>query len=113
MGPRGIEEVAKQCTQKAHYAARKISEIEGFSLPFSAPFFNEFVVSGPGEAASLLARLASESGIDGGIALSRYDANRPNDFLVCVTETNTREQIEALVGALDAIANHKDTKTQS
>ncbi|HEY5838452.1 MAG TPA: hypothetical protein VIT19_05400 [Pyrinomonadaceae bacterium] len=104
MGPRGIEEVAKQCAQKAHYAARRISEIEGFSLPFSAPFFNEFVVTGPGEAASLLARLASESGIDGGIALSRYDANRPNDFLVCVTETNTRQEIDALVVGLNAMS---------
>ena len=104
MGPRGIEEVAKQCAQKAHYAARKISEIEGFSLPFSAPFFNEFVVSGPGEAASLLARLASESGIDGGIALSRYEANRPGDFLVCVTETNTREQIDQLADGLNVLA---------
>src|SRR5687767_14114957 len=104
MGPRGIEEVAKQCAQKAHYAARKISEIKGFSLPFSAPFFNEFVVSGPGQAASLLARLASESGIDGGIALSRYDPRRPNDFLVCVTETNTREQIDQLVEGLNALS---------
>ena len=50
MGPRGIEEVAQQCAQKAHYAARKISEIEGFSLPFSGPFFNEFVVQRAGRS---------------------------------------------------------------
>jgi glycine dehydrogenase subunit 1 len=100
MGPRGIEAVAKQCAQKAHYAARRISEIEGFSLPFSAAFFNEFVVRAPINANSLLRKLAGEKGIDGGIALSRYDANRPNDFLVCVTETNTREQIDALCKAL-------------
>jgi len=100
MGPRGIAEVASQCTQKAHYAARNISEIEGFSLPFSAPFFNEFVVRAPVEAAPLLATLAREGGIDGGIALSRYDASRANDFLVCVTETNTREQIDALAEGL-------------
>src|SRR5437764_9244754 len=62
MGPRGIEQVAHQCAQKAHYAARKIAEIEGFSVPFSAPFFNEFVVRGPGAAARLLARLANEKG---------------------------------------------------
>jgi glycine dehydrogenase subunit 1 len=103
MGPRGIEAVATQCAQKAHYAARKISELEGFSLPFSAPFFNEFVVRAPGEAAPLLLRLAAEKGIDGGLALSRYDAHRPNDFLVCVTETNTREQIDALVEGLKAL----------
>jgi len=48
----------------------------------------------------LLERLANEKGIDGGIALSRFDSNRPNDFLVCVTETNTREQIDALVDGL-------------
>jgi glycine dehydrogenase subunit 1 len=100
MGPRGIEAVAKQCAQKAHYAARKVAEIEGFSLPFSAPFFNEFVVRAPADASRLLKKLANEKGIDGGIALARYDANRPNDFLVCVTETNTREQIDALVQGL-------------
>ncbi len=100
MGPRGIEAVAKQCAQKAHYAARRISDIEGFSLLFSGPFFNEFVVRAPAAAAPLLAQLANEKGIDGGIALSRYDANQTNDFLVCVTETNTREQIDALIGAL-------------
>jgi glycine dehydrogenase subunit 1 len=103
MGPRGIEAVATQCAQKAHYAARKISEIGGFSLPFSAPFFNEFVVRAPAEAASLLRKLASENGIDGGIALSRYNAERPNDFLVCVTETNTREQIDALVEGIGSL----------
>ena len=103
MGPRGVQAVAKQCAQKAHYAARKISEIEGFTIPFSAPFFNEFVVRGPSEAVPLLAQLAAEKGIDGGIALSRYDANRPNDFLVCVTETNTREQIDALVEGIESM----------
>jgi len=104
MGPRGIQEVAQQCAQKAHYAARKIAEIEGFSLPFSAPFFNEFVVRAPSAAAGLLARLANEKGIDGGIALSRYDADRPNDFLVCVTETNAREQIDALVEGVASLS---------
>src|SRR5262249_48389788 len=40
MGRRGIQEVAQHCTQKAHYAARRIAELPGFSLPFSGPFFN-------------------------------------------------------------------------
>src|SRR5690349_9565757 len=103
MGPRGIESVAKQCAQKAHYAARRISDLQGFSLSFSAPFFNEFVVHAPGDANTLLRTLAHEKGIDGGIALSRYDANQPNDFLVCVTEMNTRGQIDSLIDGLRAI----------
>ena len=112
MGPRGVEQVAHQCTQKAHYAAKKIVGLEGFSVPFSAPFFNEFVVRAPVPAAPLLEQLASGKGIDGGIALSRFDASRPNDFLVCVTETNTREEIDALLAALNAYQpqSHQDTK---
>jgi glycine dehydrogenase subunit 1 len=103
MGRRGVQQVAGQCAQKAHYAAREIAKLEGFSLPFSAPFFDEFVVSAPADAASLLDRLAKEKGIDGGIALARFDSSRPNDFLVCVTETNTREQIDALVEGLRSL----------
>jgi glycine dehydrogenase subunit 1 len=103
MGPRGIEQAARQCAQKAHYAARAISQIEGFSLPYSGPFFNEFVVRAPGDAATLLERLAREKGIDGGIALSRFDQAQAHDFLVCVTETNTREQIDALVRGIGSL----------
>jgi len=47
--------------------------------------------------------LGKEKGIDGGIALSRFISDRPNDFLVCVTETNSRAQIDALAAALNEI----------
>jgi glycine dehydrogenase subunit 1 len=105
MGRSGLQEVAAQCAQKAAYAARRIAELEGFSLPFSAPRFNEFVVRAPTDAKELLSRLASEKNITGGLALSRYDRNRPNDFLVCVTETNPRSEIDALVEGLKALTS--------
>ncbi len=103
MGRRGVQEAAMQCAQKAAYTARAISSVKGYSLPFTGPFFNEFVVRGPGKAIDLLARLGQQKGIDGGIALARFMSDRPNDFLVCVTETNSRHQIEALVEALKTI----------
>jgi glycine cleavage system pyridoxal-binding protein P len=53
----------------------------------------------------LLDKLAQQKGIDGGIALSRFDFSRPNDFLVCVTETNTREQIDALVRGIASLVH--------
>jgi glycine dehydrogenase subunit 1 len=105
MGRRGVQEAAQQCAQKAHYAAREIAKLRGFSLPHSAPFFNEFVVKAPVAATDLLEKLASDKGIDGGIALSRFTSNRPNDFLVCVTETNTRNQIDALVAGIDSLSH--------
>jgi glycine dehydrogenase subunit 1 len=102
MGRRGIQEVAQQCAQKAAYAAKKISSLPGFSLPFSAPCFNEFLVRGPVEARALLKLVAENNGIDGGLALSRFGSDEPNDFLVCVTEINSREQIDKLITALEA-----------
>ena len=104
MGPRGLQEVAMQCAQKAAYAARRIKELAGFTLPYSGPRFNEFVVRAPAEAAPLLASLARERNITGGLALSRYYTDRPNDFLVCVTEVNSRAEIDALVEGLSELS---------
>ena len=104
MGRRGLQEVAMQCAQKAAYAARRIAELPGFSLPYAqTPRFNEFTVRAPVDAAGLLRRLAHEHNITGGLALSRYDPTRANDFLACVTETNPRAEIDALVAGLKAL----------
>ena len=103
MGRQGLKELALQNVQKASYTARKISEIDGFSLPFNAPRFNEFVVRGPKPAIDILNKLR-DNGIIGGLALSTYYGGRDNDFLVCVTETNSREQIDSFVSALGSRA---------
>jgi glycine dehydrogenase subunit 1 len=103
MGRRGLQEVAEQCARKAAYARRHIAALEGYTLPYSAPVFNEFVVRGPVGAEGLLRRLAEEHNVTGGLALSRYFPDRPNEFLVCVTEVNKRSEIEALVAGLSEI----------
>jgi glycine dehydrogenase subunit 1 len=100
MGRRGLQEVALQCAQKAAYARRSVAALEGFSIPYSAPVFNEFAVRAPVEAEGLLRRLAERDNVTGGLAVSRYYPDRPNDFLVCVTETNKRRDIDALVAGL-------------
>ena len=104
MGRRGLQEVAEQCARKAAYAASRISKLAGYSLPYSGPRFNEFVVRAPIEADALLRRVASARNITGGLALSRYFKDAPNDFLVCVTETNPRAEIDALIEGLKDLA---------
>src|SRR5688500_12576970 len=42
MGKKGLQEVAVQNAQKAAYAKKRIGVTDGFSIPFSAPTFNEF-----------------------------------------------------------------------
>jgi glycine dehydrogenase subunit 1 len=103
MGKKGLQEVAMQNAQKAAYAKKQIAAIEGFSIPFSAPTFNEFVVRAPKNAAEVLEKVRTENDIIGGLALSKYYGESENDFLVCVTETNTKAQIDGLVDALKSV----------
>ncbi len=103
MGKKGLQEVALQNAQKSAYAKKQIAGIEGFLIPFSSPTFNEFVVRAPQNASELLESIRTEKGIVGGLALSKYYAGSDNDFLVCVTETNTKAQIDDLVAGLNSL----------
>ena len=100
LGKRGVQEVAYQCVQKAAYTAREIKKLKGFSLPFSGPSFNEFVVRTSKPAHEILTKIAEKDRVDAGIALSRFFPERTNDLLICVTEINTRQQIDKLIAAL-------------
>ncbi|HKL48804.1 MAG TPA: glycine dehydrogenase, partial [Desulfuromonadales bacterium] len=99
LGKQGIREVAEQNLAKAEYAKKQIEALDGYHLPFSPPTFNEFVVEGPEPAETLLKRLADQN-ILGGIALGKAWSDMDNRFLVCVTEQNSREEIDRLVQAL-------------
>ena len=96
MGKQGLRQVAELCYHKAHYAASKIGELPGYSFPLEGPFFQEFVVQCPASPAEINKKLM-ERNILGGLDLGGLVAN---GMLLCVTEMNSREDIDALVAAL-------------
>jgi len=96
LGKQGLRQVAELCYQKSHYAASKISHIKGYSLPIKGVFFKEFVVQCPQPPAKINQRLL-EKGIIGGLDISRQV---PNRMLLCVTEMNSRQEIDALAATL-------------
>ena len=96
VGKQGLRQVAELCYHKAHYAASLVEKIPGYSLPLSGTFFQEFVARCPRPPGEINAALL-EQGIMGGLDVS--DAI-PNGMLLCVTEQNSREDIEVLAGAL-------------
>ncbi len=100
MGKKGLQEVAMQNAQKAAYAKQQIAALDGYEIAFSSPTFNEFLVRSSTTAADILSKVRTENGIIGGLALSKYFADRPDEFLVCVTETSTKSQIDRLVDSL-------------
>ena len=99
VGKQGLRKVAELCYHKAHYAAAEIDKLNGYSVSNRRPFFKEFVVRCP-QPAEELARQLNEQNIVPGFVLSRAFPNRPNDLLICVTEMNSKTQIDKLVAAL-------------
>ncbi|MBI3977306.1 MAG: aminomethyl-transferring glycine dehydrogenase subunit GcvPA [Chloroflexi bacterium] len=99
MGKQGLRKVAELCYHKAHYAALRIAELPGYRLAFDAPFFQEFVVHCPAPPAEINRRLL-EHRIVGGLDVGdRIE----NGMLLCVTEMNTRAEIDRLVGVLGRV----------
>jgi glycine dehydrogenase subunit 1 len=96
MGRNGLRHVAELCYHKAHYAAQAISSLKGYSLAFPQSFFKEFAVRCPAPPNKINQALIKEK-IIGGLDISHLVAN---GLLLCVTETNTREQIDRLIKAL-------------
>ncbi len=99
MGKEGLREVANLCYQKAHYAAEQISQIPGYGLCFSEPFFHEFAVCCPRPVAEINEHLL-EHGIIGGYDLGKDYPELQNHMLIAVTEMNTKEDIDLLVEVL-------------
>ncbi len=84
-GKEGLRELAVQNLSKAHYLGLKLKP------HFSAPYFNEFVVSTnettPGEINEKLL----EKKIIGGLCLKKYYPELGNAMLLCATEMSKRE----------------------
>jgi len=103
MGRQGFRQVAELCLQKAHYAAERISGLEGFELAFEGPFFKEFTVKCPLPADQVVKDLLSHR-ILAGVPLGRFFPEMRNHLLVCVTEKRTKEEIDHLVRRLEGLA---------
>jgi len=100
LGRCGLRTVAELCYHKAHYVARQIGALEGFDVLGERPFFKELVVRCPIPVAELNKHLLEDWCIVGGYDLGRDYPGMENYSLLCVTETNTQEEMDRLVQAL-------------
>jgi glycine dehydrogenase subunit 1 len=100
MGKHGLRKAAELSYHKAHYAAGRIDALAGYSVASDGPFFKEFVVKCPRPVAEVNACLLDEYGIIGGYDLGKDYPALVDHMLLCVTEMNTRAQIDALVEGL-------------
>lgn len=99
LGKEGLQQVATQSAQKAHYLAGKIAALPGFSLKYKAPFFREFVVETPIPAAAVIERMLEHKLFAG------YDlaVHGETGLLVAVTEKRTKAELDSFVDKLEGI----------
>jgi len=99
LGKTGLQQVAAQSAQKAHYLAGKIAALPGFSLKYKSPYFREFVVETPLPAAVVIERML-EQRVFAGYDLAAHDET---GMLVAVTEKRTKEELDRFVENLGAL----------
>ena len=104
LGRCGMRQVAELCYHRAHYAAKRIDALDGYSVSQDRPFFKEFAVQCPRPVGEISQRLLEEWGIIGGYDLGRDYPELRDQMLVCVTEMNPRPAIDHLVEALGEVA---------
>ncbi|MFO7766165.1 MAG: aminomethyl-transferring glycine dehydrogenase subunit GcvPA [Pelovirga sp.] len=98
-GKQGLRKLADINYARANWLREQISTLDGFALPFSTPVFNEFVVTCREPVADLKKRLEQQQ-ILAGVAIGRDYPGLESGLLVCVTEQNSRKQMEQLLTAL-------------
>lgn len=101
LGKNGLQELARINLSKAEYAKKCLTKIGNVKLKFNAPTFNEFVLELPKPAKTVIESLSKDN-IFGGIDLGRWYPNLKNCMLVCVTEMNSKEEIDLFAEKLSS-----------
>ncbi|MCL2064651.1 MAG: aminomethyl-transferring glycine dehydrogenase subunit GcvPA [Candidatus Cloacimonetes bacterium] len=117
MGKNGLREVAELSTKNAHYLAKEITNIKGFTLAFEKPFFKEFAIKTPTEPKIIIEELHKKefcAGIE--ISVKSNDkAESDKLLLIAVTEKKTKADMDNFVNALKNVittpnSQNKDSK---
>ena len=103
VGKSGLRDIARRNVENTHLLSSRISSIKGFRAPmFSAPHFNEFVVSSAHSPGEIHNRLLT-TGIQGGFVLSPSFPELKDCTLYCTTEMHSKGDHDRLIAALEAI----------
>jgi len=100
LGPEGLAELGRRCAAKAAYAHAALTALPGVRAAFpEAPFFKEFAIRVPGDAAALRDALVDRGFLAG--VPARWAGE--DVLIVAVTERRSRAQIDALAAAMQEV----------
>lgn len=104
LGPEGMREVGEAILQKSHYAAGRLSEIDGVEARFPG-FFKEFPLNIDGTKKKWrgVNKALLRKGIFGGKDVSGEFPELGQSALTCVTEVHSQADIDRFAAELEAI----------
>ena len=100
LGRNGLKEIASQNIQKTHYLKMQLEKIPGYEILNKKPTYNEFLVKCPN--INSLVQNCKKRNLLPPLKISKYFPEMKNTALVCVTELNSSESIEAFIDAAKA-----------
>ncbi len=95
LGGTGFRRLAQLNYDKAGYLRSELHKA-GVAIAFEAPVFNEFVIRLNEDSKKLYSQLIDKK-IIAGLALDKYYHELENHYLLCVTETSTKADLDILV----------------
>jgi glycine dehydrogenase subunit 1 len=102
LGKEGFKQLAEINFSKSEYAKKILSKVDGVELKFNRPTFNEFVLKLPAPARTVLSALRRDN-IFAGVDLGMFYKDMSDCILICVTEMNSRDEIELLTNKLSGV----------
>jgi glycine dehydrogenase subunit 1 len=98
LGGTGIKALARLNYDKCEYLKQELRRA-GFNIAFEQATFNEFVVEFPAGFEKTYDRLVGNK-IIAGLPLECHYRELKNHYLLCVTETVSKEDMDRLVDAI-------------
>jgi len=103
LGSNGLRRLAVEVFERAHYACKRLRELENVVAPyFSGEFFQEFTWKPAGEAGEIFRKLA-ERKIVPGLLLQKCFPKLENVLLSCFTEVHSVGDVDRFVEALKEV----------
>lgn len=101
LGKHGAHEQAYLNMQKARYLKNEL-EKNGFTITFTGPFFNEFVIDVK-KSVQEVNKALLERNIIGGYDLKKHYPDLSTHMLVAVTEVRTKEELDHFIATLKEV----------
>ncbi|MBA3815575.1 MAG: aminomethyl-transferring glycine dehydrogenase subunit GcvPA [Parachlamydiaceae bacterium] len=95
-GPVGLQKLSLTNFQRTAYLKEKLAILPKVKLMAKAPFFNEFAVNF-GRPVNIVQQHFRKNNIEPGLDLSRFYPQLEGYFIIAVTETKSKEQLDQYV----------------